>query len=472
MSCPRIQIPLALLCVSLYHFSPHILYAQSAVDPKGDTRTDAPPWTDLTRISVDQDAKFVSLTLETADSIPKHISESCQFQILLQTNAQVSPSLRTDQRALDLLIASDLSHWDGSPWFATQIYSKFDKNGIPADTGRLFDWKLSGNSLRVRFSLEGLGWSSLAVKARVFYGTDFSDVAPDSGWVSLLIDRTELRAMKTRSSSRAVFTYPEGFDSVLTRFDVLQVVDAAYRYESELTVIPPIGGDTIRFIFNPFYGGAAIEGDPIYLGPGMWGETPLWFVYFHELGHNFINASARFRQLYPLEMRLPPGPLPTHILFYEAWASLPAMYVFDMIDQKGTLDNVSSVALENLRKEWSSTRQRFIGAWIRYKENPTFTSLNPDIVDGMFLELQERFGWRLFHRFFALMRPAGATLDLFDARLEGDSEDLRITRTTLTAAALSAAAGSDLQAQFKQWGVPIDDILFARAFKKLRQSID
>ena len=83
----------------------------------------------------------------------------------------------------------------------------------------------------------------------------------------------------------------------------------------------------------------------------MWGKQPLWFVYFHEMGHNFMNVSVRFRQLYPLEMRLLPGPLPTHILFYEAWASLPAMYAYEMMLERDSLAADTSTR-EHLRKDW------------------------------------------------------------------------------------------------------------------------
>jgi hypothetical protein len=461
------SILLALFGICLLQFNP--AHAQSAADPVGDTRPGAPAWTDLTNVTVLQDDRFISLTLQTADTIPKHVQDSCQFQFLLQTEPQGTTTMSRGQDAHTCLIAFDLTHWDGSPWFATSIFSRYDKSGIPADTMRMFDWKLSGKSFNVRFSLESLGWTSVKVRARVFYGTGIADVAPDSGWVSLVVDRSRLQDMRTRSGSRTIFTYPLRFDSLITRLDVLQLVDAACRYESELTSVTPVGGDTIRFIFNPFFGGAAIEGSPIYLGPGMWGKNPLWFVYFHEMGHNFVNASARFRQLCPLEMKLVPGPLPTNILFYEAWASLPAMYVFDMMDLKGREAGVRDSALSHLLNEWRSTRSRFLKAWEKYKENPVYSSLNPDVVDGMFLELQDQFGWSIFKKWFALMRPATQPLALFDGRLPDDTPDLRTTRCTFTAAVFSAAAGSDLQQQFKKWGLPVDEKLFTKAFNELRQ---
>ncbi|MCC6398415.1 MAG: hypothetical protein IT282_15480, partial [Bacteroidetes bacterium] len=291
------------------------LYAQGTDDPAGDTTPGAPPWTDILRLSGLQEGKTLKFVLETVDSIPRAVLDSCTFGILLRTSSWARSEGPT------VAIEFKLSGWDGSPWFATNVYSLAAGSGLPADTVRLFDWSLGANSVTIRFSLEGLLWESVKACGRVFYKDTFVDKTPDDGWLSIRIDTSELQAIRTRSSVRAVFSTPEGYDSVLARYDVLKVIDAAFTHELELTGITPIGGDSVRFVFNPFYGGAAIEGDPIYLGPGMCGKTPLWFVYFHEMGHNFINASARFRQLYPLEMKLAPGPMPTHILFYEGWAT-------------------------------------------------------------------------------------------------------------------------------------------------------
>jgi hypothetical protein len=411
-----------------------------------------------------QEGKTLKFVLETADSIPRNVSVPCRFDILLRTSPQGSSADPT------FAIEFDHSGWDGSPWFATRIHSLGIRSELPTDTVRMFDWRLERSSLTVRFSLESLGWSFLEAKCRIFYKDGFVDTAPDDGWLPIHISASDLQPLRTRSSTRAVFTCPEGYDSVLVRYDVLGVVDAAYEHELQLTGIVPVGGDSVRFVFNPFFGGAAIEDDPIYLGPGMCGKTPLWFVYFHEMGHNFINASARFRQLYPLEMKLEPGQLPAHILFYESWASLPAMYVFDRFERLGQLPGVADSSLWYVLHDWSSTKTRFRKAWAAYKQNALFTALNPDIVDGMFLELQERFGWKLYEKFFALLRPANEPLSLFDERLAGDTHDLRATRATLTAATLSAAAGVRLDMQFKRWGFPIDDDLFGRAYETLERT--
>jgi hypothetical protein len=435
--------------------------AQRVSDPVGDVPAGVPGWFDIVKLWGTQEGRTLALVLETADSIPRSVDNPCKFQILLRTLPSPRPEGPTAS------IEFDLGGWDGSPWFATNIIALAKGTGLPADTTRLFDWKLGRNSLTIRFSLESLGWSEVEARGRVFYKDGFVDSAPDEGWMQIHINTSVLQGIRTRSSSRAVFSTPERYDSVLTRYNVLPVVDAAYEYELELTGTTPVGGDSVRFVFNPFFGGAAIEGNPIYLGPGMCGKAPLWFVYFHEMGHNFANASARFRQLYPLEMKLAPGPLPTHILFYEGWASLPAMYVFDKFAGQKALPGVADSVLLSVLADWNSTRARFAKAWTTYKQKPAFTALNPDVLDGMFLELQERFGWKAFENFFSLMRPPGEPLPLFDERLAQDTWDLRATRSTLTAAALSVAASVKLDGEFKRWAFPIDDSLFARAYETL-----
>jgi hypothetical protein len=463
LSVLRMALNNLLVVLYLYIASSGVnsLDAQSVDDRARDIPSTAPQWTDILRLSGLQEGKTLKFVLETADSIPRVVGDVCRFEILLRTSPPTHPEGPT------AAIEFDLSGWDGSPWFATHIVALASGTGLSTDTIRVFDWKLGRSSLTVRFSLESLGWSSVEAKGRIFYKDGFVDTVPDDGWFPIHISSSSLQVLKTRSSVRSVFTCPGGYDSVIARYDVLRVVDAAYTLELQLTGITPIGGDSVRFVFNPFFGGAAIEGDPIYLGPGMCGKTPLWFVYFHEMGHNFINASARFRQLYPLEMKLKPGPLPANILFYEGWASLPAMYVYDRLELQGQLPGVADSCLRHVLNEWSATRTRFTKAWTAYKQTPVLTALNPDIVDGMFLELQARFGWKMFEGFFTLLRPAGEPLPLFDERLAKDTPDLRATRMTLTAAALSVAAGTRLDTEFKQWGFPIDDGLFVRAYDTL-----
>lgn len=259
---------------------------------------------------------------------------------------------------------------------------------------------------------------------------------------------------------------------MLTRNRVPLVLDVARDVEHELTGIEPIGGDPLRFVFHPLYDGAAIEGDPIYIGPSMCGSIPLWFVYFHEMGHNFCNASARFRQLYPLQFSVPPGPLPANILFYEAFASLPAMYVYERIDQGSGLFVDDTIITAKIRDDWRVVKARFTQAWSAYKANPSFASLNPDIVDGLLLELQEQYGWEIFKKLYGLLCPADQILPLFDTRLPNDTPDLRTTRATLTAAALSAAAGADLRKRFVIWKFPVNDELFDEALSSLGRLVN
>lgn len=439
------------------------LNGQAASDQRGDIPPSAPPWTDIIALRASQSSSLLTLTMEMADSIPRSVKDSCAFQFLLDTDANENTGFKFGTLGVDNLIEFDLSHWDGAPWNAMFMNGHLGTEHWPGERHRMFDWKCGVTTLTVRFSLVSLGWSSVRMKCRVFYGNQTTDVAPDSGSLALETRAVIQNELESASERRTILTYPAEFSMVSAGNHIPFVIDAAYGLEKELTGVKPVGGDTLRFVFHPLYDGAAIEGDPIYLGPGMWGKSPLWFVYFHEMGHNFCNAFARFRQLYPLQPSVPPGTMPANVLFYEGFASLPAMYVYDQIEHKPTLLETDSAVINNIRNDWHDVRARFAKAWSEYKMHPSYVLLDPDIIDGMFLELTEKYGWEIFRKFYRLLRPAHQELPVFNVRLAHDTPDLQRTRATLTVAALSAAAGVDLRRQFESWGFPIDGTLFGKA---------
>jgi hypothetical protein len=172
--------------------------------------------------------------------------------------------------------------------------------------------------------------------------------------------------------------------------------------------------------------------------------------------------------LYPLTVGLPPGPLPFNILFYEAWASLPAMFVYENFMSDTVSKQIPDTVVADLRQDWIKIRARFAEAWGHYKAKPELRAINPDIVDGLFLQFRDKYGWEFFKRFYALMRPQTQPLSVFDKGVPGDSSDLRIARATLTAAVFSVLAGEDLREDFRRWDFPIDGELFESAYQSLR----
>jgi hypothetical protein len=445
--------------------------AQLMKDTRGDVSPGLPPWVDVVAESIGQSGALLTLELQTAAEIPHRAGDSCAFEFVLRPAARAVTG--TDRRKLPSrqIIRFDLSRWDGSPWFSMNAYFYHEGSETPRETSRVFDWKLTQNKLWVRFSLEGSSWSSLEWATRVFYGKNYVDAAPDSGFASFEVRRDSLVGLSSAKGKRSAFVYPSSFEPVLRDNKLTLVADEAYRLERELSGIVPLCGDSVSYIFNPYYGGAAIEGSPIYLGPSMWGNQPAWFVYFHELGHDFCNASARFRQLYPLTIGLPPGPLPFNILFYESWASLPAMYVYEQFMSDSVSGEIPKEVMADIRKDWEKTRKRFIDQWEKYKLKPDLHAINPDIVDGMFLQLRAAHGWGFFKEFYRLMRPQNETLSVLDSRVASDSADLRISRSTLTAALFSALAHKDLRDDFRHWDFPVDDGVFDGAYKSLQHDL-
>jgi hypothetical protein len=426
----------------------------------GNIPPEKPQWTDIHSVNVFEENGYLMLVMEMSDTIPHTVQDSSVFQFLLDSDSDITTGTYFDSLGVDHIIQFEHNNWDGSRWFSMFLMGQLDSTLWPGEKHRMFDWSLTDATLKVRLSLTALDWSSLRIKARVFYGDKFVDSYPDAGYINFKVDNKELSGLNVVSTKRTVFIYPAEFEPVITKNQIPFVLDAAYEFEEKLTGYKPVGGDTLRFIFHPLYDGAAIEGDPIYIGPGMWGTTALWFVYFHEMGHNFCNASARFAQLYPLQFSVPPGPLPMNILFYEAFATVPAMYVYEQIEQNKTIPGVESVIVSKILEEWYEVKTRFTNAYNKYKKDPMIVSVNPDIIDGLFLELKEEYGWDIFQKFYKLMSPPNHQLEIFNTRLPDDTPDLQKTRSTLTAAILSVAAGEDLSKRFEAWGFPINRELF------------
>lgn len=431
--------------------------------------TDAgPKWTRIISASAQQSGSYIMFQMETASDIPILPNDSTSFEFDLRPSmhdtAGLGPQLPTKQ-----IVQFDLTHWDSSPWFNVNTYMYYGTSVTPRDTSRMFDWKLLKNKFWVRFSLDGSAWSAISWKARVFYHDEYVSESPDSGFAFFQIHRDSLVGLESKGGKYSAFIFPSSFDSLFVKYSVASIADEAYRTEKELTHILPVCGDSVEYVFNPYYGGAAIEGSPIYLGPAMWGKHPLWFVYFHELGHDFCNASARFRQLYPLTVGLPPGPLPFNILFYEGWASLPAMYVYDFFMSDSVPSNIPKCVVDDIRQDWLKIQTRFVNQWDSYRSNPHLQAINPDIVDGLFLQLRDQYGWQFFRKFYDLMRPQDKALSILNERAPGDSSDLRITRSTLTAAIFSVLAGKDLRQDFLRWDFPIYDELFERSYAEIQK---
>src|ERR1051326_3809685 len=232
--------------------------AQLMKDTRGDVSPALPPWVDVVAESIGQSGALLTLELQTAAEIPHRAGDSCAFEFVLRPAARAVTG--TDRRKLPSrqIIRFDLSRWDGSPWFSMNAYFYHEGSETPRETSRVFDWKLTQNKLWVRFSLEGSSWSSLEWATRVFYGKNYIDAAPDSGFASFEVRRDSLVGLSSAKGKRSAFVYPSSFEPVLRDNKLTLVADEAYRLERELSGIVPLCGDSVSYIFNPYYGGAAI----------------------------------------------------------------------------------------------------------------------------------------------------------------------------------------------------------------------
>ena len=97
------------------------------------------------------------------------------------------------------------------------------------------------------------------------------------------------------------------------------------------------------------------------------------------------------------------------------------------------------------------------------EEGGNYEKINPDVIDGIFLELADEYGWEIYPKFYKVFSPE--YWDQYDDIEEGKGATFFVT-------ALSAASGDDLRARFEKWDFPIDDKYFNNVYPILKEIID
>jgi len=110
-------------------------------------------------------------------------------------------------------------------------------------------------------------------------------------------------------------------------------------------------------------------------------------------------------------------------------------------------------------------REAFLGALDEYvRDGSNYDYLDADVVDGIFVQLADAYGWNLYEKFFSAFWPPNAS---FAFEVDTEAE-----QATMLVAALSAAADADLRPLFRdQWGFPADDGFYETAMPLLRERI-
>lgn len=258
-------------------------------------------------------------------------------------------------------------------------------------------------------------------------------------------------------------TAPRWFKPTVEKFGLLDSLDLAYSLQKELTGTTPFEGARYGILYDPqilF----CHSGNPVHIGKGAWAENDFpWDLVLHEMGHDFQTGTLVRWNLITIH---PEDPQPFYPAFTEGMATLAAFYV----DHRATTHpghlGLIEANYSALHDRMERNAKQYRTALRVYTESGCpVERITADVVDGMMLEVADRYGWAVFPRFFKAFQEVPETQEVFE---KGDSASKRLA---VIAAALSAAAGEDLVGQFERWGFRLDKEFAAWATPLLAQAV-
>lgn len=192
---------------------------------------------------------------------------------------------------------------------------------------------------------------------------------------------------------------------------------------------------------NPFRLGWNIQGDEwrnCFLVPFMQPRSPQWFIFYHELAHNFTWPSYTFGQGL--------GPL-WH--YSEGLASALAMVVMEEIRAHPARYPIDTPADSSLGFVIGMQRADFNSSFQDWHANGTdFSDLDANIVDGIWMRYYDSAGVSFARRFFLPLQPRfrSEMTPLLDSIQANSYED---SRHTFFAALVGAAFERNLADVFE-----------------------
>ncbi len=292
---------------------------------------------------------------------------------------------------------------------------------------------------------------------------------PDSDFVDLSFGRTVFDV------ARQVGSY--NYEDILRRSMAAQWTNAALELEAEAAGYKTDRGG-VHWLVNDLGGTAdpndptvpcGINGNPTRLGAShakpesscviLTGTDPIpqWFVFFHELGHDYAGQSARYNQW----IENVSGSFNAAIA--EGMASAFAQYAAQTMRQRrlqlaipdSTLQEFERNALFPTSARWRNALNTYTSA------GSPWSRIDPDVFNGITATLMTEFGTEWFARFASVLLPANSR---FEFQIGNESQ-----AATFMAAAMSAAAETDLRTRFRTWGFPIDDVYYNAIYGQLLQ---
>lgn len=174
---------------------------------------------------------------------------------------------------------------------------------------------------------------------------------------------------------------------------------------------------------------------------------PQWFIFLHEIGHDYTLTSKLFNDI---ANAAAPGPL--RFSFIEAFASTLGVYSAEVIRRNQAHYGIPEPILhEFTNNQLNLDSPRWTDALARYEEGGAgFSALDPDILTAIILQLMREEGLAWYARLHSIFLPQHSPL----AQLRIEDE---VQASTALIAGISAAIGRDLSDRFKdQWHFPFD----------------
>jgi PKD repeat protein len=270
---------------------------------------------------------------------------------------------------------------------------------------------------------------------------------------------------------------PFNYQQIFQDFDVPRITNIGYELSEELCGLRPYKGDLqylAHFIApqqdptlpcvgngNPAIFGTAVD-NPVnscLVDPGQPDTPPRWGIIFHEMGHNFTLASRSFGEFANFS-----DVAKSNFAYIEALASVVYMYVGKMMSERAVEYQIPPDVLSTITKNIHFGTTPDLDAYVNSGAN--YSTINPSVIFDIALVFANKYGYSILPRFFSVFLPPDAPFDRFGLSKSDANQ------ATFFVAAMSAAAGTDLRADFiNVWGFPVDDLTFNQLYPQLTRLI-
>ena len=258
---------------------------------------------------------------------------------------------------------------------------------------------------------------------------------------------------------------PKWYESTISKFDLMNFLDIAYQIEFELSGVYPFHGKKKgTIIYDPTINWAHSGlwvGLPIHFGKGWFAEgSAPWFGFLHEMGHDFQTGAIK--KFSDLTVHQDTG-IPIYSGLVEGFASIAYFYAGYVLEKSKDHRGINHNAYQAIMKDVKERRNKYLQAMNVYQESGAlFNRINPDMVDGMLIQICDKHGWANLPNFFRYFHDDGPFTENIINKANNEEQ-----RITIIIAALSAAMEFDLKSQLQQWNFPINDQYYETILKKL-----